>query len=73
MSLSRTYLAALGRLGKTRPIIVQRGFATAAPRPQELGKENARDRTTHFGFETIPESVKESKGAESRYFDDNFG
>ena len=68
MALSRSFLPALECFGKICPIILQRGFATAAMRRQELGKENAGDRTTHFGFKTIPESAKESKGDESKCF-----
>ena len=72
MSLSRTCLAAFRHVGNTRPTIVRRGVATAAVQRQELGKESARDGTTHFGFETIPESAKESKGTGSLYFNNEF-
>ncbi|MCJ1404820.1 2-hexaprenyl-6-methoxy-1,4-benzoquinone methyltransferase [Xylographa trunciseda] len=39
-----------------------RGFFHTAIRTQEkVGQSEHNDRTTHFGFETVPESAKESK------------
>ena len=38
-------------------------FSHNAVRFQEkAGQSENNDRTTHFGFETVPESAKESKG-----------
>jgi hypothetical protein len=54
----------IGRVAKLQPAqfnSVRQHFHTAC-RTQQNVNESQNDRTTHFGFETVPESAKEAKG-----------
>ena len=62
MSVVRGSLRAVKLPRKTTPAQVARGFSNTALRVQEPTKQADGNRTTHFGFETVAESVKESKG-----------